>query len=458
MKLKNIILIILLSLFISANLFSQSEEPSFKPEIYKARRVKLMELLDHNSIAVLRAADTKQRNGDVDYRFRQESNFLYLTGYNESPSVLLLAPDGMEINGQKVKEVIFVQESDPRSEQWTGKLPGTEGMKKNFGLEMALPVNTLKDILPAALKDKKILYTLFQRSDYVYEMFTDKKINLAEERKKFLSEKYPGMEFNYLFKPLNQMREIKSRDEINLIQKAIDATVEGYTDVLKVCKPGMYEYELQGIIEYAYTRNGCEYPGFTSIVGSGPNSCILHYDANRRKILNGEVVVMDIGGEYGGYSADLTRTIPINGKFSKEQKEIYNIVYQASEEIIKYIKPGISPRALDSIADAVVGKGLLKLGLIKSQNETGMFLPHGVSHDIGLDVHDVSSHGKLKAGQVITVEPGIYISEDFDKVDKKYLNIGIRIEDDVLVTETGHEVLTGKAPKRIEEIEKLMTK
>jgi Xaa-Pro aminopeptidase len=218
----------------------------------------------------------------------------------------------------------------------------------------------------------------------------------------------------------------------------------------------MYEYELQAVIEYCFAKNGAEYPGFPSIVGSGPNSCILHYEANRRQMQTGDVVVMDIGAEYHGYTADVTRTIPVNGKFSPAQREIYEIVLKAQEEAIKEFKPGASSSAPSQRATDVIADGLMKLGIIKEKSEVRRYYMHGLSHNIGLDVHDVGRFSAPYApGMILTVEPGVYIPAE-SPCDKKYWNIGVRIEDDVLITDSGCRVLSAGAPKTVNEIESLM--
>ena len=227
---------------------------------------------------------------------------------------------------------------------------------------------------------------------------------------------------------------------------------------MKSCEPEMYEYELQAVIEYCFAKNGAEYQGFPSIVGSGPNSCILHYEANRRQMKAGDVVVMDIGAEIEGYSADVTRTIPVNGTFSGPQKEIYEIVLLAQAEATKEFKPGASPMVPSQKAYDVIAEGLMKLGIIKDKQEARTYYMHGLSHHIGLDVHDPGPYGKpYVPGMILTNEPGIYIPAG-SPCDKKYWNIGVRIEDDVLITADGNRVLSAGASKAVKEIETLMKK
>ncbi len=239
------------------------------------------------------------------------------------------------------------------------------------------------------------------------------------------------------------------------MQKAIDATVSGCIEAMKSCEPGMYEYELQAAVEYCYTRSGCEYYGFPSIIGSGPNALNFHYDANRRQMNSGELVVMDIGAEYHGYSADVTRTIPVNGTYSPAQKEIYELVLNAQNSAIKEVKSNTPMNVSGKKAMEVLGEGLIKLGIIQDKNDVKKYCPHGVSHFVGLDVHDVGSTERLLPGMVFTIEPGLYIP-DSSNCNKKYWGIGIRIEDDILVTENGCKILSEAAPRTIGEIEILM--
>jgi Xaa-Pro aminopeptidase len=288
------------------------------------------------------------------------------------------------------------------------------------------------------------------------DIIADVRYNFFENRRDKLKSDYPHIEIKSLFDIISNMRELKSDDEIANINKAIQATSMGLIEAIKSCQPEMYEYETAAIIEYAFKRMGCEYYAFPSIVASGDNAMILHYTKNNRKMKSGDLLVMDVGAEFNGYSADITRTIPVNGKFTKEQKEIYSIVLRANEECIKIMKPGTTPKEIEAKALDVVADGLQGLGIIKEKKEAKTYLPHGVSHNIGLDVHDISTRNPLRAGQILTIEPGIYIPRTSKDVPEKYLGIGIRIEDDVLIMESGNVVLSKDVPKSIEMIEKIM--
>jgi Xaa-Pro aminopeptidase len=254
---------------------------------------------------------------------------------------------------------------------------------------------------------------------------------------------------------IGKMRAVKSEPELVLMRKSLAATVAAHTEALKSCEPGMWEYEIQSLVEYIFARNGCEAVAYNSIVGSGENSCVLHYETDRKQTKSGEIICMDVGGEYHGYASDVTRSYPVNGKFSPEQKAIYEIVLEAQEAGIAACKTGASWGASDAAARKIVGEGLVKLGIVKSAAEARNYFMHGTSHGVGLDVHDPQNVPALVPNVVLTVEPGIYIKEG-SPCDKKWWNIGVRIEDCILVTPNGPVILSGKLPRRIVEIEALM--
>lgn len=401
--------------------------------------------MDSNSIAVFVAAPVRSRNGDVDYKFRQESNLLYLAGLLEDRCALLISKTPVTIGGKSVREILFVKERNAMSEQWTGPSIGIARAKEMTGAEEVLPMKNLKAIIDSLLPTQSTLYYSPQSLPFLNDPVTGYSVAADREWKKELGKKYPALKIKSSGGLVAQFRVIKSKEEVALIQRAIDATVAGYIEATKSAKPGMYEYELQAIVEYCFARFGCEYTAFPSIVGSGPNSTILHYEANRRQMKQGDLVVMDIGGEYAGYAADVTRTIPVSGTFTKAQKELYAIVLKAQRAAIEKVKAGASMRDVSDAAQQVI-----------SDAGFGDYFTHGLSHQLGIDVHDVGSMiSTLKEGMVITIEPGIYIREG-SSAKREYWNIGIRIEDDVLVTKDGCVVLSAAAPKTIEEIESLM--
>jgi Xaa-Pro aminopeptidase len=426
------------------------------PEEYRHRRDLLMSKMEPSSIAIFKARDAVVRSNDVNYLYHQESNFHYLTGCDEPKSYLLLCPDGVQLDSTTTtKEVFFIR---TKTRSAAGESLGLEGASSQLGFAVTKQASELLTFSKRVLAGKKILYYLPSIPDVVNDPLMEKRSILSREVKSELQAAFPGLEIKTLYGQLAEMRSVKSPAELALLQQAIDATIAAHVEAMKSCEPAMHEYELQAVIEYCFAKNGAEYQGFPSIVGSGPNSCILHYEANRRKMRDGEVVVMDIGAEVQGYSADITRTFPVNGTFSQAQREIYEIVLKANEESIKEFKPGamqIMPaqKAYDIIAD-----GLMKLGIIKAKEEARVYYMHGLSHHIGLDVHDPGPYGKpYSPGMVLTDEPGIYIPEG-SPCDKKYWNIGVRIEDDVLITADGNRVLSAGAPKSVKDIENLMKK
>jgi Xaa-Pro aminopeptidase len=437
--------------------FAARDNPTgVRPDEYRQRRALLLTRMEPNSIAIFKARDAANRSNDVNYLYRQESNFLYLTGCSEPQSYLLLCPDGIRIDSvTTVKEIFFIR---PKTRSAAGESLGLDGAKSELGFTTVMANTDLRGFAKKALAGKKILYYPPSMPDLAYDPLMEKRFIVSREVRTELQAMYPELEIKSLASVVAELRSVKSPRELELLQKAIDATAVAHLEAMKSCQPDMYEYEIQAVIEYCFAKNGSAYPGFPTIVGSGPNSCVLHYEANRRQMKNGDVVVMDIGAEYEGYSADITRTVPVNGTFSAPQRELYGIVLRAQTESIKEFKPGGSSMTASQVAYDVIADGLIKLGIIKDKQDARKYYMHGLSHHIGLDVHDPGPYGKPYApGMILTDEPGIYIPEG-SPCDKKYWNIGIRIEDDVLITADGNRVLSAGAPKTIEEIETLMKK
>lgn len=418
--------LVLIPLLFSIESFSQSAL-----ELHE-RQTKLISQLDSNSAAVLKAAEGKTKANDVPYPYHQESNFLYLTGIKAPGNYLLLIPQGTEIDGKKIHTIFF----------GTGKLEDSTDVSDN---ELILNADRLKDIFDSILPSLTTLYVSAPDLGFINDWLNNKRYYIDKDARKELENKFPNLKAKYISGLEAKLREIKSETELKHIQKAIDITGDGLKRAMTNCKPGMYEYELQAEIEFEMTRQGAESEGFSSIVGSGPNSHILHYDKNHRQMKAGELVVMDVGAEYNGYSADITRTIPVSGKFTKAQRELYGLILNIQKDIFKIIKPGLALKDIDNQFKALVSeKGYKK------------YIKHGITHHIGLDVHDVWSSDTLKQGMVITVEPGLYIPEDDKDIDQKYRGIAIRIEDDVLVTNTGCVVLSKNIPKEIKDIKSII--
>jgi Xaa-Pro aminopeptidase len=441
--------------------YAAYDTDGIKPEEYRQRRSALLAKMSPNSIAVLRSRDNTPRSGDENYRYRQNSDFLYLTGCKESNSTLILIPNGLILNEKnKVYEILFIK---PKTKNWTGESLGVEGASEILGFgsdgtqSITLTNNRLKEILEPLLANSNILYYKPSLVRSLIDPVSDINFVSPQESINNLQNKYPNIEIKEINEIIGEMRNVKSSAEIELLQKAVDATVKAHIEAIKSCEPEMFEYQLQAVVEYCFTQTGAEYAGFPSIIGSGPNTQTLHYDANRRKMQSGELVVMDIGAEYHGYSADITRTIPVNGKFTPAQREIYELVLRAQQDAIDSICPGKKMADIENSVMKIISEGLNRLGIVTDSSNIKKYCPHGISHSIGLDVHDKGSLERLVPGMVVTVEPGVYIPEG-SECDEKYWNIGIRIEDDIIVTEKGRNVLSASAPKSVNDIEILMKK
>ncbi|MBI3500839.1 MAG: aminopeptidase P N-terminal domain-containing protein [Bacteroidetes bacterium] len=411
-------------------------------EFHSGRRDALRKLMDDSSVAVFFSATIKNRSNDVDYEFHQDPNFYYLTGLNEENALLLVFKNDVQIGSAAANEFLFLEDRDPKTERWTGKKMGIDGAKTILGIQNAFSSSSFADFKIDLSRFKKV-YCLKENETQLFTGFLSTILSLTT------LDSYATKEMTA------KLRELKTKEELDLMRKAISITCDGIKEAMKALEPGMYEYNAEAIGEYVFKSKGAEDVGYPSIVGGGENSCILHYETNRKKLSAKDMLVCDIGAEYHGYSADVTRTFPVSGKFSDEQKTIYNIVLEAQQAGIAKCRAGEDFRAPHKEATAIIQKRLLELGIIKQPNEVNKYFFHGTSHYLGLDVHDVGIYGKLKPNSVITVEPGIYIPFGSD-CDEKWWNIGIRIEDDVLITETEPDVLSSCVPKTTEEIEALM--
>jgi len=426
---------------------------------FRANRMRLLALMADSSSLLVYAAPVRPRNGDMNYRYRQDDNFWYLTGCDESDALLLLSKNAVTITDsagtpiRTVHEILFVSPKNPSAERWTGKTLGPGGAEELLGIECARTTQKA-DLMyvQKAIGRSAVVYLPppgEARTGELNRILQD----LAGVFKRFES-------FHEIRTPeglINRLREVKSPDEIALVRKAVDISVEGHRAMLALCRPGRYEYELQAAFESAITSRGAESVAYPSIVGSGENSTILHYLTNRKQIRSGEVIVLDCGAEYHNYAADITRTIPADGHFTSAQRELYDIVLKAQNEAIAMLRPGVRYFPdVQAKATAVIRDGLLRLGVIRDSAQVSKYFIHGLGHPIGLDVHDVRSEGPLKEGEIWTVEPGIYIPEDARDVDQKYRGIGIRIEDDLLITGDGSELLSRSLPRGPDDIEAAM--
>ncbi len=428
---------------------------------FAKRRQSLMSQMEANSIAILPSAMEKNRNRDADYLFRQDSDFYYLSGFPEPESVLVLVP-GRE-HGETI---LFCRERDRAREIWDGYRAGPEGACSIYQADDAFPISDIDDILPGLLEGRERVYYSMGRD----QRFDQKVMGWVNAiRAQVRSGASPPGEFLNLDHLLHDQRLFKRAAEIKIMQAAAKISAEAHCRAMQICRPGMYEYELEAELMHQFMRAGSRAPAYNSIVGSGNNACILHYVNNNRLMKEGDLVLIDAGCELEHYASDITRTFPVSGKFSAEQKAIYNIVLDAQAAAIDVIKPGNHWNDPHEISVRVITQGLVDLGLLNGDVENliekekyKQFYMHRIGHWLGMDVHDVGDYkigGEwrvLEPGMVMTVEPGIYIAPDDKSVAKKWRGIGVRIEDDVVITKQGCTVLSDGVPKTVKDIEKLM--
>jgi len=428
---------------------------------YARRRKQLMGMMDPNSIALIPAAHECTRSRDTEYPFRQDSDFLYLTGFNEPDAVLVLVP------GRRHGQVIlFCRDRDPEKELWNGYRAGPEGAVNEFGMDDAFPAGDIDEILPGLIEGKQHIYYSMGHNDAF-----DRRVMawVNHIRSQIRTGAKPPGDFTDLAFLLHEQRLFKSAAELRLMRKAGEISAEAHCQAMRECQADRFEYQLEGTIARTFAEHGARFPAYNSIVGSGANACVLHYVENRDKLRDGDLVLIDAGCEYEGYAADITRTFPVSGKFSPEQRALYDVVLKAQLAAIKKVKPGNTWNQPHDATVRVITRGLIDLGLLKGDEKELIkegayrdFYMHTAGHWLGMDVHDVGDYridGKwrqLEPGMVLTIEPGIYVSPNNTKVPKKWRGIGIRIEDDVAVTANGCEILTSDVPKTADEIEALM--
>jgi len=429
---------------------------------FKKRRKELMSRMEPNSIGLLSSAPERLRNNDAEYQYRQSSDFYYLTGFSEPQAIIALVP------GRPQGEVIlFCREKNIERELWTGYILGPDAAIDSLLIDDAYPIDDVDEIIVGLIEGKdRIYYSMGRDDDFDGKVMTWVK----SIRNNAKVGPPPPSEFQVLDHLLHELRLIKSPAEIKLIEKAAKISAEGHKAAMIRCVPGLKEYELEAELQYAFIRNGSRSPAYQSIVGTGDNACILHYNSNNAEIKKGDLVLIDAGCEYDCYASDITRTFPASGKFTEEQRLIYEIVLLAQNEAIKTVLPGNTWNAPHDISVKVIVQGLLKLGLLKGSlsqqlksEEYKRYYMHRVGHWLGMDVHDVGDYKidghwrLLEPGMVTTIEPGIYISPSDTSVPKKWRGIGVRIEDDVVVTKTGYKVLSSGIPRTIEDIEAFMS-
>nr|MBO2510557.1 Xaa-Pro aminopeptidase [Gammaproteobacteria bacterium] len=428
---------------------------------YARRRKALMAQMEPNSIAILPAAPVYIRNRDVEHVYRQDSDFQYLSGFPEPEAVLVLIP-GRE-HGEYI---LFCRERDPERELWDGLRAGQEGAIRDYGADDAFPIGDIDDILPGLIEGReRVYYSIGSNQEFDHRLM--EWINVI--RSKARQGAQPPKEYVALDPLLHDMRLYKSAAEVKVMREAAAISARAHIRAMQASRPGLYEYHLEAELDYEFRKGGAKMPAYGSIVAAGRNACILHYRENDAPLRDGDLVLIDAGCEIDCYASDITRTFPVNGRFSPEQKAIYELVLEANLEAMKYIAPGRHWNEAHEATVRVITAGLVRLGLLQGEVDELIaseayrtFYMHRAGHWLGMDVHDVGDYkvgGEwrvLEPGMTMTVEPGIYIAPDNDKVARKWRGIGVRIEDDVLVTRSGCEVLTSGVPKSVEEIEALM--
>lgn len=472
----------LLLLIFPIIIFAQKGLPNdyLSSDFHKERREALREKMPTNSVAVFFANAVRNRANDVEYVYHQDPNFYYLTGYKEPHAVLVIFSDMQKNDGKTYDELLYVQERNARAEMWTGYRLGVEGAKDKLGFEMAFNGKEFLDSGINFVKFDKVMFDEFN-DDYrdsdrnpadLHSLISSFKTQVGyyleeteentEDNTKLdrniegnLPSKRAKIDTKTLRVLMGGLRQIKTPEEMKLLTKAVRISAMGQIEVMKAMHADMSETEIQGIHEYVYKKYGSEYEGYPSIVGAGANGCVLHYVENNKTEVGNDLVLMDLGAEYHGYTADVTRTIPASGTFSSEQKAIYDLVYDAQEAGIAKAVVGNNGRTTYDAAIKVINEGLVELGILKSVDEKHMYLPHGICHHIGLDVHDLNDRSNFMPNMVVTIEPGIYIPEG-SPCDEKWWGIAVRIEDDILITEKGPINLSAEAPRKSDEIEALM--
>lgn len=425
------------------------------------RRAELLEQLPDNSVALLPANAELIRNNDAEYPFRQHSNFLYLTGFNE-PDALLV----MRKQGNSNESILFVRPRDPGAEIWTGYRAGPEGAVQQYGFDQAFSVDEIASKLPELIDGAEfIAYPMHENKAFSAQVF-DWMAAQAQKVRMGLGAPEAAID---LADYIHEMRLVKTPEELVIMREAGRISAEGHIAAMKGAKPGAYEYQLEAEILHTFVRQGARFPAYNSIVGGGANACILHYIENNRQINDGDLVLIDAGAELHGYAGDITRTFPVNGRFTGEQRAVYDIVLDAMQVAIDELRVGNHCKTFHEKATRVLTQGMVDLGLLQGDIdgliESGAhrrYFMHGTGHHIGLDVHDVGRY-KLdgewrmwQPGMATTVEPGLYIGPNDERAPEGFRGIGIRIEDDLVITDGEPENLTAQVPKTADDIEALM--
>ena len=420
-----------------------------------------MRRMEPGSVAIIPAAREVTRSHDTEYRFRQDSDFYYLTGFREPDAVAVVAP------GREKPFTLFVRPRDREKEIWNGRRAGVEGARESYGADEAYPVEEFDAKLTELLDGARSLYYRLGNGNAELDQTLIRQLS----RMRMMGRK--GVRApQAIIDPgalIHEMRLIKTEDEIALMRRSADIAAEGHREAMRAARPGMREYEIDALIEYVFRRSGAAAPAYNSIVGSGANATILHYIDNDAELRDGDLLLIDAGAEYEGFASDITRTFPVAGRFSEAQRDIYQLVLDCQQECIRMVRPGVTLDEMHERSVEILTEGMVRLGLLQGdaaklieEEQYKKFYMHRLGHYLGMDVHDAGAYHvdgqprPVEPGMVMTVEPGLYIAEDAEDIPDKYRGIGVRIEDDVLVTPDGFDVLTDKAPKQVEEIEELM--
>ncbi|MBM3268637.1 MAG: aminopeptidase P N-terminal domain-containing protein [Candidatus Sericytochromatia bacterium] len=429
-------------------------------EVFARRRAHFMQQMG-DGVAIIPTHPIPIRSNDVDYPYRPDSTFWYLTGFKEPDAVAVLCPGHADH-----RFVLFVNPKDPERETWTGRRAGVEGALERFGADAAFPLDQIDEVLPSYLENESRLFYPVGHCGNFDERVLGWRRRVQAKIRTGVSAPDVILDTAAI---AHEMRLIKGPEEVERMRRAAQIAAEAHCEMMKLSAPGMYEYEFQAQCEYTFRRRGAQGPSYNPICGSGPNTCILHYNDNDRQVRDGDLVLIDAGCEFDGYASDITRTFPANGVFTADQRALYDLVLAAQLACIDLVGPGVRFQDIHDLAVRTLAEGLVRLGLLEgpvdeaiSSERYKRFYMHKTGHWLGMDVHDVGKYKideewrTLAPGMVLTVEPGLYVPAGSEGVDPRWFDMGIRIEDDVLVTETGHEVLSRDVPKQVEDIEALM--
>lgn len=429
---------------------------------FKSRREELMEIMGKGSMAILSAAPKQLRNHDVPYPYRQASNFHYLTGFPEPDAIAVIMPQR-----QQGQYILFCREEDDYDTTWNGNRVGLEGACEIYGADDAFPITDVDDIIPGLMESCHCLYYPMGYSQEFDEQLMAWINQLRSRARSGIVAPYEILALDHV---LHEMRLFKTAEEIDAIRTSVEIANRALRRAMQLCRPNLYEFQLEAEILHEFLRNGCRFPAFPTMVAGGKNACTLHYTDNSDLLNDGDLVLIDLGAEFDHYASDITRTFPVNGRFTPIQKAIYELVLKTQAAALEQIYPGNQWNQPHKAAIEVVTQGMIELGLLVGKFETlieeeaykRFYVPR-IGHWLGIDVHDPGDYKidgvwrELEAGMVMTVEPGLYILPAED-IHEDWWNIGVRIEDDVLITEWGHEVLTADLPKTVKDIQRLMAK